>query len=121
MVVGLGFIWAVLVMHSWHGGRAEVDVVCSALDLGMTYLPLAAGGQGDIDEATDIRQPLLCATLGGLLLLLLLNPVLNPTLARCLPSIITAAQSILSPHPPSPETRIDHDMISFVVGHSVAS
>jgi hypothetical protein len=58
-----------------HPGRAPCIVV-------LTDLPLATG-HGDVDEAAGVSEPLLGATLRGLLLLLGLN--LFPLRQRSIP------------------------------------
>lgn len=59
--VGLGFIWIY-----------DQYVILSIMNRDLTNLPLATG-EGDVYETAGVCDSLLCATLGGLLLLLRLN------------------------------------------------
>jgi hypothetical protein len=71
--VGLGFIYT---------ASASVSGVILPRT---TDLPLATG-HGDVDETTGVSEPLLCAALGSLLLLLGLNLLSCVSLRLCLVS-----------------------------------
>ena len=53
-------------------GRDQYAVATSCAAMLFSYLSLATG-HGDVDETADVRDALLRATLGGLLLLLWLD------------------------------------------------